>query len=360
LAPNTTHPRPGEATISCGTGYGGGGLGQHLAQVVEEARAAGRLSAYYAGAIAPGDAAGRVIPRSPLLGLAGYTPLRFSWARTLHLGAELFDRAVARSLRGPIDTFVGFGGLSLHSFRRARELGARRLELHAANSHVGNVMRQHARALADYPFDSPWIGRGQVAKTLKEYELADLIWVASEYTRQSFLDAGFPQSKLARFHLQTAARFVPPQTRPDDGIFRVVYVGGLTVGKGVPLLVRAFSRLKNESAKLTLVGGVSSRGMKRFLKEAMARDPRIVLAPGDPLPHLWQADVYVHPTYEDGWAYAPAEALACGVPVIVTHDTGMKELVHEGENGYVVPTGDEDAIHEGLSFAAAQPAEPMF
>jgi glycosyltransferase involved in cell wall biosynthesis len=66
------------------------------------------------------------------------------------------------------------------------------------------------------------------------------------------------------------------------------------------------------------------------------------------LPHLQQADVYVHPSYEDGFAYAPMEALACGVPVIVTQDTGMKEHVNEGVNGFVIPTGNVAAIAERL------------
>jgi glycosyltransferase involved in cell wall biosynthesis len=70
--------------------------------------------------------------------------------------------------------------------------------------------------------------------------------------------------------------------------------------------------------------------------------------PSDPLAHLQQADVLVHPSWEDGFAYAPMEALACGVKVIVTEDTGMKEHVQQGETGYVVPTGDWRAILECL------------
>ena len=67
--------------------------------------------------------------------------------------------------------------------------------------------------------------------------------------------------------------------------------------------------------------------MRRYLERARARDPRISVVPGDPLPHLQRARLCVHPAYEDGFGYAPAEALACGVPVIVTEDTGMKELI---------------------------------
>jgi len=54
----------------------------------------------------------------------------------------------------------------------------------------------------------------------------------------------------------------------------------------------------------------------------------------------------VHPTYEDGFAYAPAEALACGVPVLVSEDTGMRELIEPGVSGQIVPTDDPGALSE--------------
>jgi glycosyltransferase involved in cell wall biosynthesis len=115
-------------------------------------------------------------------------------------------------------------------------------------------------------------------------------------------------------------------------------VGRIEVTKGIPLLLEAFSRLPMRDKELTLVGGWSTRRMRRYMEEWLS-DNRIRMAPGDPRPALHEADVFVHPTYEDGFGYAPMEALACGVPVVVTKDTGMKEYVREGENGYVVPTG---------------------
>jgi glycosyltransferase involved in cell wall biosynthesis len=59
----------------------------------------------------------------------------------------------------------------------------------------------------------------------------------------------------------------------------------------------------------------------------------------------------VHPSYEDGFAYAPAEALACGVPVLVTEDTGMKELLEDPRAGLVLPTGDFAALREAINAA---------
>ena len=81
---------------------------------------------------------------------------------------------------------------------------------------------------------------------------------------------------------------------------------------------------------------------------ALKRDRRISYAPGDPLPHLECADLCVHPSYCDGYGYGPAEAMACGVPVVATEDTGMKEEITPGKNGWIVPTGDVFSIVDVL------------
>ena len=340
-------------SIACTASYGSGGLGQHFSQLVEAARQQNTLAHYYSSGTQPNDPAGQLVTVPILKGLP-YTPLRYSPAWINYLGGELFDRAVAAKLT-PTNEFEGFGGQSLHCFRRARQLGCAALHLQAANSHVNHVVRQHHKALQRLGIETTWLNDTQRQKTLCEYQLADMIHVASEYTRQTFLAEGFPNEKLQRLKLTIHPRFTPLANRPDDGIFRIVYVGSLTVMKGIPILLEAFSQLPGKDTQLTLVGGWATRGMRRYLQSWLARDSRIQIAPGDPLPHLQRASVYVHPTYEDGFAYAPMEALACSVPAIVTEDTGMKEYIQTGVNGYVIPTGNWEALLEKLEACKASP-----
>jgi glycosyltransferase involved in cell wall biosynthesis len=326
-------------SIACLAGYDSGGLGRHLAEMVEATRQANRLDHYYTPYPQANDPAGHTIAMPRRSHWLKYTPFRYSPAWQNYLLNDWFDRAVAQALE-PTDEFEGFGGQALHSFRRARQLGIQTLALQAANSHVHNLHRQHQKALAQYPIESSWLNRAQSQKTLQEYALADIIYYASEYTRQSFLAAGIPNHKLRFRQFVPKPRFVPRSTASLDGRFRIVYSGSLTVPKGIPILIEAFSRFPDPDAELILVGGWATGGMKRYLQSWQARDRRIQICPGDPLPHLHRASVYVHPSYEDGFAYAPMEALACQVPVIVTEDTGMKTHVQSGVNGYVVPTGD--------------------
>ena len=83
--------------------------------------------------------------------------------------------------------------------------------------------------------------------------------------------------------------------KPADGKCRIVFTGNVSVTKGIPVLLDAFRRFEDPQAILTLVGG-RDRAARRLLERRMHADPRIRLAPGDPLPHLHAADVYVHPS----------------------------------------------------------------
>lgn len=336
-------------TFACHAPYGSGGLGRHLAELVEDARVDGSLAAYYTPLPKDGDDAGRAVrdPIAPLL--LRWTPVRFSPGMSTAAVFSLFDRAVARAIT-PTETHVGFSLQSERTFLAARAGGCSELLLVSPTCHIDYVRERYEEAYRRRPIERSWLNAALRRRAHREYELADAIVVASDYVQRSFLEAGFPAERLRRFDLSPGARFVPGAS-PHDGRFRVVYVGALSVAKGTPLLVEAFARLKAGDAELWLVGGYGTRGMRRWLGARCAEDARIRVALGDPLPHLQRADLYVHPSYQDGSPYAPLEAMACGVPVVVSEDTGTKELVHEGVNGYVIPTGSVEAVFEALSEA---------
>ncbi len=283
-----------------------------------------------------------------------YSPARFSPSWQTWLSGNWFDWAVAIRLPKS-NVFNGFAGQALQSLVRARALGYAGLALESATSHVNNVMRQQAKAVRQWGIEQGWLNEPQRRQTIKEFDLADRIYVTSRYSRETFLREGMPEHKMRFRQLFVPPRFRPSTTKPSDGRFRVIYVGSISVVKGIPVLLEAFSRLKNPDAELILVGGWSTRGMRLYLERSLRRDSRIRIVQGDPLPFLQAASVYVHPSYQDGLGFAPLEALSCGVPVIVSADTGMKEHVVDGVNGYVVPTGNWEAILERLNHLQEHP-----
>jgi glycosyltransferase involved in cell wall biosynthesis len=351
----------GTATVTCSAAPGNGGLGRHLQEIVAALERGGRESFCLCGGDrVPG--AGRTPTAPAALGPRPHSSIQARAAgavsrlglplspglRTLAHAVAFDGRAAPRLPRA--EHLIAFNGQALAQLRSARGAGYRSVTLVSANSHMRRVVRQHERARRRYPLEGSWT-RWLLPRNLQEYSEADRVYVASRYIRESFLEEGFPDELMADFPLTPHPRFDRAGARERSERFEILYSGSLAVHKGVPLLIDAFRRLPHTDMRLTLLGGWGTRGMRRFVEEACARDPRITAGPGDPLERLRTAALCVHPAYEDGFAYAPAEALACGVPVIVSEDTGMKDLIASSDAGLVLPTGDLDALTEAIDAA---------
>jgi glycosyltransferase involved in cell wall biosynthesis len=333
----------GQLVVSCPAPFGVGGLGRHLKEIADAADRRGPPAICLCGAALRHSTPSQS-PFHHELRLTRFSPAWRNLRRSV-----VFDGYAAQRLP-PAEHLIAFNGQALKQLEAAKRAGYQTRSLVSANPHLRRLLRQHRQAHRQYPLEGTWATH-LLRRNLKEYEQAERIYVASRYTWESFVEEGVSEERLSLFPLIPDPRFTVREPPSQAHTFDVVFVGRLCVTKGVALLVDAVRRLAHEDLRLVLVGGWSSRGMRRFLQEACARDPRITIGPGDPLPHLRQARLFAHPAYEDGFAYAPAEALACGVPVLVSEDTGMKELIDPGVSGMILPTGDLNALSEAIDAA---------
>lgn len=342
----------GPTVVSCTGPYGNGGLGQHLADLVEALRGTGNLAGYLTPRPDPRDA-GRFgiavdLPRAARVTLEASA--RMSPGLRVLSGNVAFDLAASRRLPADAEHLLVFNGQALRHVAAARRRGYRSVGLVSANAHLAYEARQFDRAWRQYPIERPWAARN-VHRNLAEYAAVDYVHVSSRYVWESFLGEGFPEERLRLFPLVPHERFQARRTPPTVSTFNVVYVGSLSVHKGVPLLIDAVRRLPHEDLRLVLVGGWGTRRMRRHIEAARAADPRVEVRPGDPLPHLLQAGVGVHPSFGEGCSYSPGEVLACGVPLIASANTGMNESIGEPGQRQVVPTGDLDALAQAIDAA---------
>jgi glycosyltransferase involved in cell wall biosynthesis len=341
---------PGSVVLTCSVALGGGGLGRHAQEIRDALRRRGQEPTCICGAqdaLAVGSA--RRLLRRAVNASFALPPLHLAAARRALHHSRRFD-AYAAAQMPAAEHLIAFNGTALQQIRAARRAGATSTALVSATSHFRLVARRHALAHRQYPLEESWAAR-LVKRNLDEYAQVDRIYVSSDYVRESFVAEGVDERMLSRLPLTPDPRFQPDRAAVRSSSFDIVFCGSLSVVKGVPLLIDAVRALPHTDIRLLLVGGWKSRGMRRFVQEACARDPRISAGHTDPLPHLRGARLYVHPSYNDGFGYAPAEALACGLPTIVSEDTGMKELLVPGRNGLVVPTGDLAALTEAIEAA---------
>jgi len=246
------------------------------------------------------------------------------------------------------DIFLAYNGCGLSTFRKLR--GTRTLRVvEVVNSHVetqeGLLREEHERLSLEFqPFYEP-----EKCRRLAEYEEADYILCPSEFVRKSFLDKGFSAGKLLknRYGMARASPSVRGRNF-EKNRFRILFVGSLSLRKGVCHLVEAFQKLDLAGKELWLVGPQSGpSGLERM--ELPANVLITGTLKGRALNEAYEeADVFVLPSIEEGLALVMGEALSFGIPIVATTHTGAEDLFRDGVEGFVVPIRDPGAIVEKL------------
>jgi glycosyltransferase involved in cell wall biosynthesis len=141
-----------------------------------------------------------------------------------------------------------------------------------------------------------------------------------------------------------------------------VYAGRVTREKGVFQLLEAYTRLEPELRSqmgLVLVGEETAK--HELMQSAEKAYPGAVFFPGfaqrDQLAAFYAlAEVLVFPTLSDTWGLVVNEAMACGLPVIASEVAGcVADLVHDGENGFIVPSANAGKLAEAMAAFARDP-----
>jgi phosphatidylinositol alpha-1,6-mannosyltransferase len=109
--------------------------------------------------------------------------------------------------------------------------------------------------------------------------------------------------------------------------------------------------------RLVVVGPIVSKRHARELRQAGPESVALVgrVGPERVLAYLQAADGYVQPSHTEGIANATMEAMAVGVPVATTAAGSQGELVHDGENGWLVPVHDAPALARAMTEIADDP-----
>lgn len=175
-----------------------------------------------------------------------------------------------------------------------------------------------------------------VERELIEYQLADRILVPSESARQSFVRCGIDAGRVAKVAYGVdISQFSPSPSERDP--FAVISVATVGLRKGHHHLIRAFQDLHTRNASLTLVGAVTPGWHKRLhLDHDGIRVTGPVSRTGV-IQELHRASVFVLASIEEGLALVMAQAMACGLPIVATEATGIRELVDDGVEGIVLP-----------------------
>jgi glycosyltransferase involved in cell wall biosynthesis len=125
--------------------------------------------------------------------------------------------------------------------------------------------------------------------------------------------------------------------------------------KGIDVLIRTAQRVCRElpDAVFLVAGSLYERDYSEEVQAmiqslGLEKNVRLLGFIGDPLPLLKMSDAFCLLSRSEGFCNALLEAMACGVPSVVTRVGGNPEAVNDGENGFLVPVEDDSAAAERL------------
>lgn len=141
---------------------------------------------------------------------------------------------------------------------------------------------------------------------------------------------------------------VPEQVRTTPRA--VISVGTLKARKCMDRTLEAFARLAGEfpDATLTIVGMGEMEGALRGRIAELHLEQRVTLTGGLPhgqvLARMAESDLFVLPSWGEGYGIVYIEAMAAGCIAVGAKGEGIEDTIRDGENGFLVPAGDTDAV----------------
>jgi alpha-maltose-1-phosphate synthase len=185
-------------------------------------------------------------------------------------------------------------------------------------------------------------------RQMAEIELADHVFVHSNFSFQSILQCGKP---LQRIHYvgfgSNPDRFRPDPERKRRDKIQALFVGQISIRKGVHILIEAWDSLKPTNAELLLVGIINDKDIKPWLAKCRNSCRLLGYVSHETLEQLYQESHFlVFPSLAEGGSNVVNEAMAAGLPAIVTPNSCS--VVDNGKNGFVIPLSDVAALAEAI------------
>lgn len=295
-------------------------------------------------------------------GLLKYVPERYRpGSRSLFLWQDHgFDRWAGAHLAA-CDFIHAMPGQCLHTFRAARRLGIRTVLNHATGpvrDWVRIMEPEYARVglrLSEVcPYDDAYFAREE-----EEYALSDFHCAASAIVRDQLLARGIAKGRIWVVAYGAEQQiFRPAETTPDaPQPFRIVFAGMVGLRKGLKTLLDALTLLDRDDWQVEFYGAVlgeartdldSYRGRTSLKFHGAVSQAALADA-------FRAGSVLVLPSLEEGFGLVVPQALACGLPCIVSDRVGAKDLIRDGDNGSIFAVQNARQLADKLVWWSEHP-----
>jgi glycosyltransferase involved in cell wall biosynthesis len=240
-----------------------------------------------------------------------------------------------------------FQDSGLHTLQAAKSKGAVRIlevtlppvppqDFEEAAEKGNTVLRESHRRLAD--------------RLRRELDHTQWAVAQSAYSVRSIAALGFPTERILCVPLGVDVQLFEPAAAKNNAApwFRALFVGAISRRKGFHHLLQAWRELDLKDAELIVVGDKRTVEARELLADCHEDVQAVGNLPFERLVEAYQsADLLIHPSLAEGGCNVVHEALACGVPCVVSANT--TSAIRDGLEGYVVPVGDIEALKQRIA-----------
>lgn len=241
--------------------------------------------------------------------------------------------------------------VSLETYRQLKEQGFK-IVMERINCHrstAKNILDE-AYLRQGWPVNHNITNEASNEETAK-LVYADYVFSPSPMVAKSLLDVGVSEQKI----LPTSYGWSPQRLYKDHNSklrlknnrkLNVLFVGSICVRKGIHHLLEIWNKAGIDGT--LLLAGKVDKEVATYLSEDLNRDDVVCLDYVDDMARLYrEADIFIFPTLEEGGPQVTYEAMACGVPVIVS-PMGAGAIARHGQDGFVIGPYDQDRWIEAL------------
>jgi glycosyltransferase involved in cell wall biosynthesis len=263
---------------------------------------------------------------------------------------EIFDSWVVKNLKGKEPGILhSWNGNSYNTFNSLKGAGWLKCVERSCpfNMFQHELLREEADFLnVEYVKDTSLL-----AREIEELYLADVIVAPSKYSASTYKDPELIK-KVKVNPLGANIKFRERKSRKPS--FIVLMVGNYFLRKGTHYLIEAFKLIDRADAELWIRGDVPENYIKRI------QDKRIKIIPPllpEKLNELYQsADIFVQPSIDEGFGMTVFEALAFGLPLVVTENVGAKDLLNS-QVSITVPIRNSEELAIAIQKASEMPSK---
>ena len=202
----------------------------------------------------------------------------------------------------------------------------------------------------------PSVPKKIIDQVAVDIDRADLILCPSNWVKDSMVDNGVPESKcfINPFGVDTHI-FNERVSIPKNPTF--ICTGSICLRKGHQYLFEAFKKVKEKypTSKLICFGEVLS-DFKHLWKKYKNIVSHYDFVPHSKLSQIYQnSTAFILPSIEEGFARSIIEAMASGLPILTTYESGATTLVKDGDEGIIFPSRNVDKIFESIILMIENP-----